>query len=153
MINFEQEREWADVRNAVGFVAECARLVLPFCALDGQFIAAKAIEAAERYANGATLDHSAITAPCYDISTTVAAAADITYLAAYGARSKAIEHITTAVDRAVSEGADAHEIHAAFARWVVRDLSGGRELPAELRQAAGAAVVAGAEAIARGLLA
>ena len=53
---------------------------------------------------------------------------------------------------AVDAGVDVHDLEIAFARWVVRDISPRWPIDEQLRQAAGACIVAGDEDLARGLL-
>ena len=163
------QREWVDPRNAAGVAAECARLALPFYDGDHKSDLVAAIEIAERYASGEEIDAGAAStaygnaadaanAPSTSTADASAYAADASAYAAdvvadvvadiYAAYTSA----GYAADAANYAGADAHEIRVAFARWVVRDLSDGRELPEELRQAAGAAAVAGNEALARELV-
>ena len=129
-----------------------------------------AIELAEHYAGGGEVVRlharvvvsNASRAAADDIS---GASANAVYAATYAARtvvnacesSQAAAHRTTsrsefAAHYAERSGAGTHEIRAAYARWVVRDLGEGRALPAERRQAAGAAVVAGDEDLARRLV-
>lgn len=164
------QREWDDPHNAAGFAAECARLALPFYKGDHKPDLVAAIEITERYASGEEIDAdvasiayasaadaaNAFSAPTADAS---AYAADASAYAADVVADISVDVCASytsagyAADAAGISGVDISEIRVAFARWVVRDLSDGRELPAELRQAAGAAVVAGDEALARELLA
>ncbi|KKN37654.1 hypothetical protein LCGC14_0761350 [marine sediment metagenome] len=161
------ERKWTDSRNAVGFAAECARLALPFYSGDRRSDLVVAIEIAERYTSGEQIDDStriAALAAARGVASGVddasAACAAAARAAAYAA-ARATAHYTSdairatavfAADYADDAGVDYSEIQIAFARWVVRDLSVDRDLDEELRQAAGAAVVAGDEALARELL-
>ena len=155
------ERKWLCGRNASGFAAECARLALPFYEGDHRLDLVAAIDLVERYTDGERLDIATARA-AYTATYDAYVAADLSCAAcaAYAVNSALYTAITSraaryahSAFRAAAAGVDDHKIRAAFARWVVRDLSDGRELPEELRQAAGAAVVAGSEAIARELLA
>ena len=166
-------REWADRRNAAGFAAECARLALPLYKGDRRQDLVTAIELAERYVSGEEITaHAAYAAssPAYAASRDADAASYAAATAAYataslgGAAADAASYAAALVAasdtayaaaaciNATHAGVDTHELQIAFARWAVRDLSGGRDLSAELRQAAGAAVVAGDEAFAKELL-
>ena len=151
-MNFK--REWVNNRNVVGFAAECARSAVAFYDNDRKPSLIASIERAERYAGGAQIFYSV----AVDI-------ADASYSTAYEGDNAAAHAAARAVRAVLNPsnfgapvytatyvGMDDHEIRAAFARWVVRDLSGGRELSTELRQAAGAAVVAGDEDLARALV-
>lgn len=150
------QREWGNPRNAVGFAAVCARLALPFYDGDSRPDLVATIELAERCARGEEITN--------DAANDANAAADvvgrvdtinpcIAYTAGYAAATiVAPSYAASTALFAGYSGVCAHEIRVAFARWVVRDLSRGRELSAELRQAAGAAVVAGDEDLAKELL-
>ena len=153
------------MRNAAGFAAECARLALPFYCGDHQSDLIAAIELAERYADGEEIDSDDIVAirDAASAARDVADVADSAY-AAYSAYSAAYaaDAADAAADAAAARraaawadeaGIDSSELRIAYARWVIRDLACGRELPEELRQAAGAAIVAGDEALAQELLA
>lgn len=166
------QREWDDPHNAAGFAAECARLALPFYKGDHKPDLVAAIEITERYASGEEIDAgvasiayaNAADAANASSTSTAAVSTDSAYAAdasAYAADVVADIYVDIcaaytsagyAADAAGISGVDISEIRVAFARWVVRDLSGGRELPEELRQAAGASVVAGDEALARELV-
>lgn len=168
-------RDWSNSRNAVGFAAECARLALPFYDGNRRSNLVAAIEIAERYANGEQIDSataraasnaasSATAFTAADAADTAAHAADAAAYTAYAAyayttdtaftadAADAADASYTAAGHAAHAGVDSSEIQIAFARWVIRDLSGNRDLDEELRQAAGAAVVAGDEALAQELL-
>ena len=172
------KREWSNRLNTAGFAAECARLALPFYKGDRKSDLVAAIETAERYAGGEEISYSASVSAAdnaryaaYNAHEYIddVDAADIAFLAAQATSAasntvayavntvdcidyRAITASATAAHYAARAGADAHEIRAAFARWVVRDLSGERELPEGLRCAAGAAIVAGDEDLAKELL-
>ena len=163
------ERNWNDDRNAVGFAAACARLALPFYSGDRRSDLVVAIEIAERCANGEQIDSAA----AYFAR---GAANDAAHATAYASEgpphpadpaayaASAACYATTTTDADVARdaadtvhwaskaGVDDSEIQVAYARWVIRDLNCGRDFDEELRQAAGAAVVAGDEALARELL-
>lgn len=172
------QREWGDPRNAVGLVARCAHLALPFYGGVRKLDLVTSIRIAEHYMAGAEISVDTAT---YAANTSYAAAAALLVFdtAAFAAAlvaadasyavAKAVTVAKTitvasspsrgirviaydAAHYAARAGVDRHEIQIIFARWVVRDLSGGRDLPAELRQAVGAAVVAGDEALAWELL-
>ncbi len=172
------EREWSNYRNAVGFAAECARLALPFYDGDHQSKVVVAIEIAEHYANGEQIGSTIAYGAAADVTgyadrtanaTVAVYAADAARSAALAAGDAYIADAADDADRAANAtgviyaaraaahtagyaGVDDSELAVAFARWVVRDLVCGRELPEELRQAAGAAIVAGDEALAQELL-
>lgn len=167
------KREWINHRNATGFAAECARLSLSFYGGDHKPDLVPAIELAERCTAGEEISDAVIRTVLHatDVTARAADAADADGSAGSGsvyavaaaraaARVAASGRPSSFITRGASvscylagrAGVDKHEIQAAFARWVVRDLSGGRELPTELRQAAGAVVVAGDEALARELV-
>lgn len=148
-------RGWADRRNATGFASECARLALPFYEGDHRQDLVVAIRLAERCTRGETIDadNACIAYKAYRASydSDVAHIAYNAYkIAAYKEISVGI-YVATAAHSAAS-AIGSHETQTVFARWAVRDLSGGRELPTELRQAAGAAIVAGNEDLARALV-
>ncbi len=171
------DRKWNNLRNAVGFAVECARLALPFYNGDQQSAVIAAIKIAERYANKKQIDSAAASAAARGATraaaraTRAAYAATAAYAAADAARvasatawaaahatnspytdDSAAAYVTYAAADASHAGVDSSEIQIAFARWVIRDLSRGRDLDEELRAAAGAAVVAGDEDLARQLL-
>ncbi|KKN30498.1 hypothetical protein LCGC14_0833230 [marine sediment metagenome] len=173
------ERDWNNRCNAVGFAAACARLALPFYDGDQRSNLVAAIEIAECYANGEQIDDTdahrvagaaVSAAPAGPYPTphsawaTIAAAAvaSVAAYAAYGAANVVNYDSDAAADASADAadaargaddaGVDSSEIQIAFARWVVRDLSCGRDLDEELRQAAGAAIVAGDEDLARQLI-
>ncbi len=161
------ERNWRDSRNTVGFAAECARMALPFYIGDRRSDLITAIEIAERYTSGEQIDDStriAARAAARGVASGVddasAACAAAARAAAYSAARAAARHTPDAIRAAADvaahyashAGVDSSEIQIAFARWVVWDLSGDRDLDEELRQAMGAAVVAGDEALAQELL-
>ncbi|KKM72275.1 hypothetical protein LCGC14_1422230 [marine sediment metagenome] len=164
------ERDWNNQLNAARFAVECARLALPFYNGDRRSDVAAAIEIAERRANGEQID-STIAYAVFARATRAAYAATAAYAAADAARvasatawaaahatnspytdDSAAAYVTYAAADASHAGVDSSEIQIAFARWVIRDLSRGRDLDEELRAAAGAAVVAGDEDLARQLL-
>ena len=158
------QREWVDPRNAAGFAAACARLALPFYKGDYKSKLADSIEVAERYADGGEIDEGiakgtarSAHSVAYDGETSDSyAAANAAARAGYTATKDTdlFGDVSTVVSHAIGiAGIDVYELQITYARWVVRDLGGTRELSAELRQAAGAAVVAGDEALARELLA
>ena len=144
------QREWANQHNAAGFAAECARLALPFYEGDRRPDLVTDIESVERYSRGGKIGvRAARDTPFSNAAAAVQNAYDVVICH----RSANIG--LAAADAAYSAGfagVDDHSVDVAYARWVVRDLSGGRELLAELRQAAGAAVVTGDEALARELI-
>ena len=156
------QREWKSRRNAAGFAAECARLALPFYEGDHKPDLVATIEVAERYASSGSFRRARTTKAIVAARVAKRAADGVCAARAARAAERAAGAVTDddynynatyAAHWASLTGADDHEIRVACARWVVRDLSGGRELPAELRQAAGAAVVAGDEDLAEELLA
>ncbi|KKN37653.1 hypothetical protein LCGC14_0761340 [marine sediment metagenome] len=162
------ERDWNDNRNAVGFAVECARLALPFYGGDRRSDVVAAIEIAEGCVNDEPNAHRGARAAACAARAAIAraaatsgddraaaSAATYTALAAYDAIADITSdgtHASYAACDAGHAGVDSGEIQIAFARWVIRDLSCGRNLDEELRQAAGAAVVAGDEALAQELL-
>lgn len=165
------DREWADLKNVVKFAAECARLALPFYDGDRRENLIAVIEAAEENLIGKTVctfvysaaNHANNARTLSRASNAVVSCARHVGHAARTARNHSqsgglygidntIRFAINAYYGAINAGVDAHEIQVAFARWVVLDLSGGRDLPTELRQAAGAAVVAGDEDLARALV-
>ena len=165
------DREWADLKNVVKFAAECARLALPFYEGDRRENLIAVIEAAEENLIGKTVCTFVYSAAnrannARTLSRVSGAVVSCARSAAHAARTarnhsqsgglyeidNTIRYAINAHYDAISAGVDAHETHVAFARCVVRDLSGVRELPEELRQAAGAAVVAGDEDLARALV-
>ncbi|KKM72270.1 hypothetical protein LCGC14_1422180 [marine sediment metagenome] len=156
--------DWTDLRNAAGFAAECARLALPFYCGDYSSDLIAAIEFVERYADGGEIDSDGFQFARAARYAAAAAADAAAYDAAYAATSAAAaaaaaaahtsaDSATRAASWADEAGVDSSELRIAYARWVIRDLACGRELPEELRQAAGAAIVAGDEALAQELLA
>ncbi len=172
------KRDWNNRCNAAGFAAECARLALPFYTGDHRSDIVAAIEIAEHYANGEQIESTAARVVAADAArdaryvnadTVKAAAAEAAYAAA-GAAYAAADAYAAATIVIVYTDADAtadataaaayvdlvsvcdSELQIAFARWVVRDLSGDRDLDEELRQAAGAAIVAGDEDLAQQLV-
>ena len=152
------ERDWNNQLNAARFAVECARLALPFYNGDRRSDVAAAIEIAERRANGEQID-STIAYAVFARATRAAPRATIhashtarvVARAARTAHAAAVYITTRAVTFASCTGVCDSEIQIVFARWVLRDLACGRELPEELRQAAGAAIVAGDEALAQEL--
>lgn len=234
MTNYD--REWDDVRNAVGFAAECAHLASLFYEGSLRSDAATAIQAIERFAANGRTDSDDHTGPlavgasyptlkhataCYDAAIrasdtgvplakanrkaaaeavraddeawlTADRAADraaeiiadyATFHAsdaaarvaeacskvnqariAYDLAKRAVKKTASAIRRAPSQaagraaeaaagaGVDDSELAVAYARWGVRDLLGDRPIGKELRQAAGACIVAGNEAFARELV-
>ncbi|KKL12082.1 hypothetical protein LCGC14_2539340 [marine sediment metagenome] len=85
----------------------------------------------------------------YAVSADVAAAR----IARYAPAARIVHYAAAAANHAGRAGVCNSEIQVACARWVVRDLSGDdQDLDEELRQAAGAAIVAGDEDLARQLV-
>ncbi len=176
------KRDWNNRCNAAGFAAECARLALPFYSGDRRSDLVAAIEIAEHYANGEQIENTVAHVVAADAnaaanaaasyaadavasyaSYAAAAAAEAAYAAAgayddaandadAAADAYAYDAAAVAADYADLAGVDSSEIQIAFARWVIRDLSGDQDLDEELRQAAGAAIVAGDEDLARQLV-
>lgn len=171
----DYSRSWKDYRNAVGCAVGSARLALPF--YDGDQLASvvAAIEIAGLYVTDRKVDRGeAYEAAAYtayaatDCSPTAAdAAARAAGAAAHAADAAAkadwaaekddladcaVALASHAVHEAADAGADDSEICTVYARWVVRDLSPRWPIDKQIRQAAGAAVVAGDEDLARELL-
>ncbi|KKM86193.1 hypothetical protein LCGC14_1281340 [marine sediment metagenome] len=150
------KRKWADHRNAVGFAAGCARLALPFYRGDRRSDAVAAIEVAEKYVAGDQIDTIGVADAAYDVAydaddadaaATYAATAAAAYVAARAAYAAA-----AAAYWADKAGVDNSEIAVLYARWTVRDLGCGK-VDEQTRQAAGAAIIAGDENLAKELLA
>ncbi|KKM86195.1 hypothetical protein LCGC14_1281360 [marine sediment metagenome] len=163
------ERKWNDLRNATGFAAACARLALPFYGGERRSGVVTAIEIAESYVNGeqisSTTARAGARAAIYsayatDYAATDSTDADSAYAAARAAAcaaraatdfTAAAIYIARAAIYASHAGVCDSELQIAFARWVVRDLSCD-QLDEQIRQAAGAAIVAGDEELARKLV-
>ena len=157
------DRKWADQRNAVGFAATCARLALPFYRGDRRSVVVVAIEIAEDEQINATDAYAAANALHVARAADASGAADAARVAAYAAgyaadityanAANAADDAIRAAVYASRAGVCDSELQIAFARWVTRDLSGGQDFDTELRQAAGAAIIAGDENLAKELLA
>lgn len=157
-------RKWADRQNAAGFAAACARLALPFYIGDHRSKIVSAIEIAEKFAPGKQIESAAYAVA--DAAYAVAVYADycrVSYAAArasaYAAYTAIIVIHATAATNANNAaywtdkaGVDSSEIAVLYARWTIRDLACGK-VDEEIRLAAGAAIVAGDENLARELLA
>lgn len=162
----KHNRKWDNQHNASGFVAACARLAFSFYDGPRRHALEGAIECAERYANGAVIDRDEVTrladgamwvskvvknhaAGLYNFYAARTAAASARFVG----HSRRSDVMRTIIRYATEVGVDAHDIDVAYARWTVRDLSPQWPIDETLRLAAGAAVVAGDEALAKDLLA
>ncbi len=143
-------RVWTDLHNAVGFVAECARLVLPFYEGGRQPVLVKAIELAEAYSRGDVMDiavcKTAADDAGYVTRVHLSRVAEAAYCAVHTARAAAKITGARVIDSYVGQGALAaatvvpiDRINRVFVRWIARDL--GVELKTEEQIRAGIAAI------------
>ncbi|KKM72269.1 hypothetical protein LCGC14_1422170 [marine sediment metagenome] len=168
------KREWANLKNEFEFEAECTRLALPF--YERELLLAKAIQktaikAVKTAKNAWDIadkafgpassndDLSIVKATFSDANRAIVEARQDLYIAnraltkAKGAITRYATQTRGVIARAIKAGVDAHDMDVAFARWIVRDISPRWPIDEATRQAAGAAIVAGDEDLAREILA
>ncbi|KKM86197.1 hypothetical protein LCGC14_1281380 [marine sediment metagenome] len=174
MPNMNYQRDWINPKNAAGFCAACAQLALEFYVGDPNHrrrqIIVSAIEIAEQYARGDKIDkqHAEKLADgafwaSKDLSlgasgrpsrsaARAAAACARSVRTSFTSYTSRIYVVDSVIRHAFDAGVDTHDVDVAFARWVVWDLAGDKQIDEELRLAAGAAVVAGDEDLASKLV-
>ncbi len=150
------QRTWANLNNAVGFAAECARLALSFYKGDHRRKLVRAIEIAEAYGRGEYIDPETVHAAAYaadvaigaatDDSATYAttAAADAAHAIATATAGTDVDDVVDAVEAAIDAGVDPRQILDVFVQWWARDV--GVQAPSgEARDAVTALLIIGEE--------